>query len=237
VDLAALYRLCARAGMSDLIYTHITARVPGEEEHFLINKFGVLFENMRASDLVKIDHAGAIVETDRPDGTPRVNVAGFNIHSAVHMGRPDLHYVIHSHTPAGMAVSAQQDGLLPISQHAMMFYEVIGHHDYESFASRLDERDRIREDLGGFKVMLLRNHGVLVAGESVGEAYFLAHHLERACQAQIMAQSGGSKLTIPPEDVARHTQQRIAQMPPESIAFFWDSCLAMIADEKPAYSC
>lgn len=235
VNLAALYRMCAKAGMSDLIYTHITARIPGQEDHFLINRFGDLFEHIRASDLVKIDHDGAIVTDDQSPAEKRVNVAGFNIHSAVHMGRPDLNFVIHSHTPAGMAVSAQEEGLLPITQHAMMFYNVMGYHEYESFADKLEERERIRKDLGVYKTMLMRNHGVLVAGASAGEAFFLAHHLERACQAQLLAQAAGAKLTIPPPSVAEQTQRRIAQMRPEAMEFFWQSCLAMIADEKDEY--
>jgi len=235
VELAALYRLAAQAGWSDVIYTHITARVPGQEDHFLINNFGVLFENMRASDLVKIDHEGNIVEPERA-GEVKVNVAGFNIHSAVHMGRPDLHCVIHAHSPAGIAVSAQKDGLLPLSQHAMMFYEAVGYHDYESFASRLDERERIKEDLGNLDVMFLRNHGTLVCAPTVGQAYFKAHHLERACQAQLMAMAGGAELNYPDEAVARRTQQRVAQMSPESIAFFWKSSLAMVAAEEHEYA-
>jgi len=235
VSLAALYRLAAQGGWSDIIYTHITARVPGEDHHFLINNFGVLFENMRASDLVKIDHDGNIVEPERA-GPVRVNTAGFNIHSAVHMSRPDLNCVIHAHTPAGIAVSAQKGGLLPLSQHAMMFYDVVSYHDYESFASRLDERERISADLGSRDVMMLRNHGTLIAGPTIGMAYFKAHHLERACQAQVMAMAGGAELNFPDEDVARRTQQRVAQMSPASIEFFWQSSLAMVADEEPEYA-
>jgi ribulose-5-phosphate 4-epimerase/fuculose-1-phosphate aldolase len=235
VSLAALYRLAAQGGWSDIIYTHITARVPGEDEHFLINNFGILFENMRASDLVKIDHEGNIVEPAR-DIPVKVNTAGFNIHSAVHMSRPDLNCVIHAHTPAGIAVSAQKAGLLPLSQHGMMFYGAVSYHDYESFASRLDERERISADLGNLDVMILRNHGTLICAPTIGEAYFKAHHLERACQSQVMAMAGGAELNFPDEAVARRTQERVAQMSPASIEFFWQSSLAMVAAEESEYA-
>ncbi|HWJ68806.1 MAG TPA: class II aldolase/adducin family protein [Sphingobium sp.] len=235
IALAALYRLCAKFDMTDLIYTHITARVPGEDEHFLINNFGVMFEKMRASNLVKIDHEGNVISGAHTHTEARINVAGFNIHSAVHMSRPDLNCVIHTHTPAGIAVAAQRDGLLPISQHSMMFYNAISYHPYESFAGRLEERERIQADLGNNNVMVLRNHGMLIGGRSIGEAFFLAHHLERACQAQVLALGGGTPLNMPPPEIAEMTQRRIAQMPAEQIDIFWRSCLTLVADEEEDY--
>jgi ribulose-5-phosphate 4-epimerase/fuculose-1-phosphate aldolase len=232
-DLAALFRLAARFGMSDIIYTHISARLPGDDHTFLINPFGVLFKDITASSLVKIDQAGENV--DGADAGVRVNRAGFNIHSAVHMSRPDLTCVIHSHTTAGMAVSAQKQGLLPITQHAMMFFEQIGFHDYESFATQLDERERIAHDLGDKDILILRNHGTLVGGRSVGEAFHTAYHLERACEAQIMALSGGAELNMPDEAVARATVQRMARMTQEHFSFFWNSCLGLLPPEERDY--
>lgn len=227
-DLAALYRLAARYGMSDIIYTHISARVPGTTDAFLINPFGMLFEHMTASALVRIDRTGAIVDPHAPPGT-RVNPAGFNIHSAVHMARHDLHCVIHSHTVAGMAVSALAgNGLLPLTQHAMMFHERIAFHDYESFASEEEERARIAADLGDRDVMILRNHGMLVAGRSIGEAFHSAYHLERACQAQLQAQASGVRLNLPPAGIARKTADRMRRIPPAHYDLFWQSCLALL---------
>ena len=219
--------------MSDLIYTHISARLPGDEHSFLINPFGMLFEDMTASSLVKIDQAGRILNAG--DAGVRVNPAGFNIHSAVHMARPELTCVIHSHTSAGMAVSAQKHGLLPITQHAMMFYEQIGFHDYESFASQESERERIARDLGPHDILILRNHGMLVGGRSIGEAFHTAYHLERACEAQIMALAGGTELHYPPVEVARATAQRMARMTQEHFAFFWQSCLGLLANADRDY--
>src|SRR5277367_6509871 len=159
-DLAALYRLVAHHRWTDFIYTHLSARLPGPDHHFLINRYGVLFENMRASDLVKIDLDGNVVE-DSPQ-SKRVNAAGFTIHSAIHMAREDLMCVVHTHTAAGIAVSAQKHGLLPLSQHACKFYNRIAYHGYEGIALDLDERERLVADLGPrHKAMILRNHGLL----------------------------------------------------------------------------
>jgi ribulose-5-phosphate 4-epimerase/fuculose-1-phosphate aldolase len=228
-DLAALYRLVAHFRMTDTIYTHITARVPGRQDHFLINHYGVLFHEMRASDLVKIDCDGRIVEEgDR--ATMRVNAAGFTIHSALHMARHDLACVIHTHTADGMAVSAQEDGLLPISQHALKFYGCLAYHGYEGIALDLSERERLVRDLGPHKAMILRNHGLLTAGETIAEAFHSIYYLERACQAQIKAMSGGAKLVIPPREVCEHTAAQFGRVPPENLQFFWQSCLRLIED-------
>src|SRR5450830_1991347 len=163
--------LAAYFRMTDMIDTHISARLPGHEDQFLINRYGVLFHEMRASDLVKVDYAGRTLRTgnDAPSGQ-RVNVAGFTIHSAVHHARPDLPFVIHTHTSAGIAVAAQEQGLLPISQHAMKFYGKLGYHDYEGIALDLAERERLVANLGNNKAMILRNHGLLAAGATAAEA-------------------------------------------------------------------
>jgi len=212
-DLAALYRLVAHYRMTDFIYTHISARIPGPEHHFLINQYGVLFEEMRASDLVRIDLDGNIVNQDER-GSRIVNAAGFTIHSAIHAAREDLNFVIHTHTAAGMAVAAQAHGLLPISQHALKFYNCLSRHGYEGIALELDERPRLVADLGPKnKAMLLTNHGLLVGGTTAPEAFLEIYYLERACQAQIQALAGGSQLVYPPEAVCEHTAAQFN--PPE----------------------
>lgn len=212
-DLAALYRLVAHYRMTDFIYTHISARIPGPEHHFLINQYGVLFEDMRASDLVKIDLEGKIVEPN-PNGAKFVNPAGFTIHSAIHQAREDLNVVVHTHTAAGMAVAAQAHGLLPITQHSLKFYNCISYHGYEGIALELDERPRLVADLGPTnKAMILRNHGLLVGGSTCAEAFLEIYYLERACQAQIAALSGGSQLVYPPEEVCKHAAAQFN--PPE----------------------
>jgi ribulose-5-phosphate 4-epimerase/fuculose-1-phosphate aldolase len=226
-DLAALYRLVAHFRMTDFIYTHISARVPGPEHHFLINHYGVLFHEMRASDLVKIDLDGNVVEEE--EGSMRVNAAGFTIHSAIHAAREDLRCVIHTHTAAGIAISAQKDGLLPISQHALKFYGHLSYHGYEGIALELDERQRLVADLGQNKAMILRNHGLLAAGETIPEAFINIYYLERACQAQIAAQSGGAELVFPPEEVRMKTAGQFRR--PTSLAhneWAWGSALRLI---------
>ena len=206
-DLAALYRLVAHFDMTDLIYTHISARLPGPEHHFLINQYGLLFDEMRASDLVKIDMNGVVVEQPNQERCV-VNPAGFTIHSAVHMAREDLKFVVHTHSTAGMAVSAQKDGLLPLTQISMKFYGRIGYHDYEGIALNLEERDRIVADLGGHNALILRNHGLLVGGPSASQTFNWIYFLEKACQAQVAAMSGGRELVIPPEAVRQLTERQ-----------------------------
>lgn len=234
-DLAALYRLVAHFRMTDLIYTHISARIPGPEHHFLINQYGVQFHEMRASDLVKIDLDGNVIETG-PQSGRRVNAAGFTIHSAIHMAREDLVCVVHTHTSAGIAVSAQKQGLLPISQHALKFYGHLAYHGYEGVALDLDERDRLVRDLGQHKAMILRNHGLLAAGRTIPEAFDHIYYLERACQAQVAALSGGAELILPPEEVRQHTAAQFNSNPdPARYEFMWESCLRLIEDGRPEY--
>jgi ribulose-5-phosphate 4-epimerase/fuculose-1-phosphate aldolase len=201
VALAACYRLVHLSGWTDLVFTHISARVPGTEEHFLLNPFGFAFDEVTASSLVRIDLDGNVV-----DGSgARIHKAGFVIHSAVHGARPDAGCVIHTHSIAGMAVSMLRDGLLPLSQHAQLFYGRLGYHDYEGLALNLDERQRLVRDLGSNPAMVLRNHGLLVVGRDVPEAFSILHHLEKACQAQLAAQATGAALNVPPEEVSRAT--------------------------------
>lgn len=190
VDLAAAYRLIALFGWDDLIFTHLSARVPGPEHHFLINPYGLGFDEITASSLVKVDQQGEpVLATQFP-----VNYAGFVIHSAIHAGREDVVAVIHTHTPAGVAVSAQRDGLLPISQQASVVLANIGYHDYEGLAVNEDEKPRLQQDLGNKQGLILRNHGLLTVGRSVAEAFLFMYTLQRSCEVQIMAQAGGAEL-------------------------------------------
>jgi len=209
-DLAQLYRLIAHFRMTDIIDTHISARVPGTEDHFLINRYGVLFHEMRPQDLVKIDTAGNPVEPIDPADadSSRVNAAGFTIHSALHMARHDLACVIHTHTADGMAVSTQKQGLLPITQHALRFHNRLGYHAYEGIALNLEERERLVADMGTHNAMILRNHGLLAAGRTIPEAFVNIYYLERACQAQIKATSGGAELIFPPDEVRELTAKQ-----------------------------
>jgi ribulose-5-phosphate 4-epimerase/fuculose-1-phosphate aldolase len=188
VDLAALYRLVALFGWDDMIYTHISARVPGPDHHFLINPFGIWFGEMTASALVKIDCEGNILQE-----TPYfINSAGFTIHSAVHMNREDAHFVMHLHTDQGAAVAAQKEGLLPLTQHAMIVLPRLTYHDYEGIALNLDERERLVKDLGpDSTLMILRNHGTLALGQTAAECWTGMFYLERACKMQVMALSAG----------------------------------------------
>ena len=190
VDLAAVYRLIALYGWDDLVFTHVSARIPGPEHHFLINPYGLMFEEITASSLVKIDmNCKPLLPTPY-----KVNPAGFVIHSAIHEVREDAGCVLHTHTRAGVAVSAQKRGLLPISQQATIIMSSLAYHDYEGIAVRDDERARLQADLGGAKYMILRNHGLLTVGETMGEAFQAMYSLESACQIQVGAAGGGAEL-------------------------------------------
>ncbi|MFZ1991395.1 MAG: class II aldolase/adducin family protein [Alphaproteobacteria bacterium] len=232
IDLAALYRLVAFEGWDDLVFTHLSLRVPGPEHHFLINPFGMLFEEITASSLVKIDQGGEKV-LNTPYG---INPAGFVIHSAVHMGREDAHCVMHLHTEAGVGVAAQEQGLLPISQHAMVIGKV-AYHDYEGIAVDMDERVRLVEDLGPVStVMILRNHGTLAIGRNCAAAWLRMWHLERACAMQTRAQAGGAKLSMPnqgvPEKAAGFARSDFDKRAPEMI---WPAMLRKLDRIDPSY--
>ena len=235
-DLAALYRLVAHYRWTDFIYTHISARLPGPNHHFLINRYGVNFHQMRASDLVRIDLDGHILETGA-SGAREVNAAGFTIHSAIHMARPDLLCVVHTHSSAGIAVSAMQDGLLPLSQHAMKFYNRLGYHDYEGIALDHNERARLTRDLGSNKAMILRNHGLLAAGTSIPEAFHMLYMLERACAAQVAALSMGRAMTIPRPEVCQHASDQFKSFEADDAhyAMLWQAALRLIDCDEPDY--
>lgn len=197
VDLAACYRAIALFGWDDLVFTHVSARVPGPEEHFLINPYGFLFEEITASSLVKVDlHGNKVGDTPHD-----INPAGFVIHSAVHAARPDVGCVLHTHTKAGVAVSAQKDGLLPISQTSLFAYATLAYHDYEGVALNDAEKPRLVADLGDRNCLMLRNHGLLTTGPTVADAFLQMYVFETACQIQLLAQSTGRPLVPVPAPI------------------------------------
>lgn len=211
VDLAAAYRLVALYGWDDLIFTHLSARVPGPEHHFLINPYDMMFEEVTASSLVKIDTEGVPVG----NSAHPVNPAGFTIHSALHMAREDAQAVMHLHTPAGQAVSAMTFGLLPNTQTAMIAAADIAYHDYEGIATDLEERERLVADLGTRNAMILRNHGTLAVGDSIAACFVRLYFLERACEAQVaMLSAGRDNLVAPPEG----TPEKVRQQTPAAAA-------------------
>jgi ribulose-5-phosphate 4-epimerase/fuculose-1-phosphate aldolase len=203
LDLAACYRLVDAYGMTDLIYNHITARIPGSDDHLLINLYGLLYKEITASSLVKIDLEGNIVW--KPDTDYGVNKSGYVIHGAIHQVRPEVKCVLHTHTPAGMAVAAMACGLLPMSQTAIRFHGHIGYHDYEGPAIDLAEREALVRDLGPHDAMVMRNHGLLTCGPTVQQAFNTMYQLEMSCRAQVDVMAARAELTLPGENVLAHT--------------------------------
>ena len=208
VDLAACYRIIAMHGWDDLVFTHISARVPGPDEHFLINAYGMMFEEMTASSLVKVDLDGnKVLESPHP-----VNPAGFVIHSAVHEARPDIGCVLHTHSKAGVAVSAQPDGLLPISQTSLFPYATLAYHDYEGVALNDEEKPRLVADLGTNNCLMLRNHGLLTTGPTIADAFLLMYVFETACQIQLLAQGAGTDLIRVPKPIVDGIEAQAEQV-------------------------
>jgi ribulose-5-phosphate 4-epimerase/fuculose-1-phosphate aldolase len=229
IQLAAAYRLIDHFRMTDLTETHLSVRLPGSADHFLLNPHGMLFHEITASSLVKVDLQGNIVEySDWP-----VNPAGFVIHSAIHTSRKDLTCVMHTHSRYGTAVSTLECGLLPISQFALQFYDRVAYHDYEGVSLDLGERERLVNDLGDKNVMILRNHGLLTAGSSIAEAFYLMFYLERACEVQILAQSSVSKLIIPSATVCKHSASQQAGGALGQLQ--WQALLRMLDRQDPSY--
>ncbi len=233
IDLAACYRLIALKGMDDMHATHISARVPGEGHHFLINPYGLLFSQVTASNLVKIDIDGKIVD----ETNYTINPAGFVIHSAVHAARPDANCVIHTHTVAGIAIACLEEGLLPLSQKSMRFYQRIAYHDYEGKADDLDERSRLVRDLGSHNAMILRNHGLLACGQSAGRAYKTMYNLEKSCQIQLAIMSSGGTPIQLSEKVMQHAAKQFDRddIPGGKRPDGWPSLLAYLDQVDPGY--
>ena len=230
VDLAAAYRLVALYGWDDAIYTHISARLPGPEHQFLINPYGMYFAEMTASSLVKIDLDGNILQE-----TPYfINPAGFTIHSAIHAAREDAHFVMHLHTDQGVAVAAQKDGLLPLSQHALIVRTMLAYHDYEGIALNLDERERLVADIGEKKMMLLRNHGTLAVGETAAECWINMFYLERACKQQVMALSAGREnVLLAPQAAQDEVKSQMSRGLGGQLA--WPGALRLLDRSLPGY--
>jgi ribulose-5-phosphate 4-epimerase/fuculose-1-phosphate aldolase len=235
-DLAACYRLFYRYGWDDGIFTHNSARVPGADNHFLINPYGYMFREISASSFVKVDLEGTIIDGGALGEDADIIDAGYTIHSAVLMARPDARCVMHTHTVAGMAVSAQPDGLLPLAQTSLRFYNRLAYHDYEGIADDLEERERLIADLGRHHSMILRNHGLLTVGRSVAEAFALMRSLQRACELQIAAQAGGA-VSMPSEEVCERTAQQFdrAGDNQRSIDTSWAAFRRMLDAEDPSY--
>ncbi len=231
-DLAAAYRLIALYGMTDLVFTHLSVRVPGEGHRFLVNPYGLLFEEITASSLVLVDAEG---EPKQPTSWP-VNPAGFVIHSAVHLGRDSAQCVMHTHTLAGMAVAAQQGGLLPLNQISMEFDGRVAIHDYEGVAAddNLSERERIVRDLGEKPCMILRHHGLLTVGRTVAEAFYWMWYLEQACRIQLAAQSSGAPLAIPSPELVARTRAQFGTGPTKGW-LPWQALRRKLDREQPGY--
>jgi ribulose-5-phosphate 4-epimerase/fuculose-1-phosphate aldolase len=231
-DLAAAYRLIALFGMTDLVFTHLSARLPGEGHRFLVNPYGMLFEEITASSLVVVDADGEpMQQTSWP-----VNPAGFVIHSAVHRGRADAMCVMHTHTLAGMAVAAQSGGLLPLNQMSMEFDGRVALHDYEGIAAddNLSERERLVRDLGDRPCMILRHHGLLTVGRTVAEAFYWMYYLEQACRIQLAAQSAGAPLALPPPPVVRRAREQFGTGPTKGW-LPWQALRRKLDREQPDY--
>jgi len=229
--LAACYRLVALYGMDDMFSTHSSARVPGSEEHFLLNPYGVLFEQVTASDLVKVDLDGNIVQ----DTGYSINSAGFVIHSAVHASRPDAKCVLHTHTVAGMAIASIEEGLLPLTQKSMRFYNRIGYHDYEGVALDLDERQRLVSDLGDKRVLILRNHGLLTAGRTIPEAFSLMYYLDQSCRIQMEIMASGGKMLVVPGQLAEKTARQFEREDSSYGQREWPALLRLLDNKDPSY--
>jgi ribulose-5-phosphate 4-epimerase/fuculose-1-phosphate aldolase len=230
VELAALYRWINRLGWDDHIYTHLSARVPAPEDHFLLNPLGSLFDEITASSLIKVDLQGnKLTETDQP-----VNWGGVTIHGAIYERIKEAECIIHLHTIPAVAVSAQEHGLLPLSQFAMLVYGKIAYHDFGGLEATPEDRQALFDDLGDKKIMILRNHGTLVWGKSVAEAFDLCLRLEKACATQIAAQSGGGRLKIPPPEIVQQTAAQGAKYSAYKAA--WQAVLRRLNTLDPSYA-
>jgi ribulose-5-phosphate 4-epimerase/fuculose-1-phosphate aldolase len=231
VDLAACYRLVALHGWSDLVFTHISARIPGPEHHFLINPYGLMFEEITASSLVKVDQAcNKLIDSPFP-----VNPAGFVIHGCIHQARADAGCVLHTHTRAGVAVSAQKCGLLPISQQSTFVLASLGYHEYEGVALRDDEKPRLQHDLGNRDFLMLRNHGLLTVGRSIPDAFLNMYLFENACRIQIDAQAGGELIEVHPRILVGIEEVAKKSTGGQGANLAWPALLRKLDRTDPSY--
>lgn len=231
VDLAAAYRLVALYGWSDLVFTHISARIPGPEHHFLINPYGLMFDEITASSLVKVDQ-----QCNKLSDSPfPVNPAGFTIHSCIHEARDDAGCVLHTHSRAGVAVSAQKCGVLPISQQSTFVLASLGYHDYEGVALRDDEKPRLQKDLGNNTYLMLRNHGLLTVGKSIPEAFLSMYTFENTCRIQIDAQGGGELVQVDPKIISGMGEVMRVVTAGQGANLAWPALLRKLDRTDPSY--
>lgn len=234
-ELAAAFRIAASLGWTDMLGTHFSLRVPGTKDHFIINPYGLLFDEITASSLVKVDNEG----NQLTESQYEVNRAGFVIHSAVHMGAPRAHCIMHCHTTAGVGVSAQKHGLLPVTQMALTALGEVRYHDYEGVADNEDERKRLVEDLGDGTMLILRNHGTLTVGATVGEAFARMNRIERACRYQLAAMAGGAELNPIPNEIVEYTKQQGYELSKTGRAaggkLLWSALVRKLDREDPGY--
>jgi len=231
VDLAAAYRLVALYGWSDLVFTHISARIPGPEHHFLINPYGLMFDEITASSLVKVDQ-----QCNKLSDSPfPVNPAGFTIHSCIHDAREDAGCVLHTHSRAGVAVSAQKAGVLPISQQSTFVLASLGYHDYEGVALRDDEKPRLQRDLGHNTFLMLRNHGLLTVGKGIAEAFLSMYTFENTCRIQIDAQGGGELVQVDPRIISNMGEVMRVATAGQGASLAWPALLRKLDRTDPSY--
>ena len=232
VELAACYRLADIFGFSDLIWNHITSKIPGTE-HFLINRFGFRYDEVTASNLVTIDLDGDVVESGSGTSAEDINLTGFVIHSAIHAARPDITCVMHTHSRAGIVVSTLTNGLVPMTIDAMPFYNRVAYHDFEGLSVDLGERTRLAQALGDQNAMILRNHGLLTCGKEVSEAFMKMYYLERACEVQLRAQATGQDIHLPTSDICEKTAMQSNQF--SHGAYEWPALLRLVDKTCPDY--
>ena len=240
-ELAACFRLIAHFKLTDLIYTHATLRLPGSERCFLINPYGLMFDEIKASDLLKIRPDGSVMDS----GPGLVNLAGFVIHSAIHAAREDAHCVVHTHTRAGCAIAAQRDGLLPINQISLEFYNKVAYHEYEGISYDLDEQRRLVRDVADKPAVILRNHGLLTLGGTVSQAFLRMYYLEKACEIQLAAQSSGQPLLLPAAEICERAERQFSAPPaapnarlvsdPDGMDLAWQALLRLLDRLDPGY--
>ncbi|MDH3442262.1 MAG: class II aldolase/adducin family protein [Gammaproteobacteria bacterium] len=232
IELAACYRLADLFGFSDIIWNHITAKVPGAE-HFLINRFGLRYDEVTASNLVTLDLDGNVVNPGSGVSEEDVNLTGYVIHSAVHRAREDVRCVMHCHAEAGLAVSVLKDGLVPMILDAMPFYDRVSYHEFEGQSDDTDECERLAASLGDRFVMILRNHGLLTCGESVGAAFMRMYYLERACKVQLQVMATGQALELPSEELCKKSAEQLTRFPPGE--FEWPALLRLAEAKFPDF--
>ena len=232
VDLAACYRIADMYGFSDIVWNHITAKVPASD-HFLINRFGLRYDEVTASNLVTVDLDGNVIDPGSATSEEDINLTGFVIHSAIHAARPDLQCVMHSHSSAGLAVSALKDGLVPMVLDAMPLYNRVAYHDFEGLSTNTGERSKLATSLGDKKVMILRNHGLLTCGETVGEAFMLMYYLERACSVQMQVLSTGHEYSLPSAEDCERSARQASRFPHGK--YEWPALVRLVEKTSPDY--